>query len=429
MNWITSRLRLSPNDPFTEANVRLLFSAEGISILGSQVSHIALPLIAVDVIKASNGAIALLEAAFLLPFVFFSLPVGALLDRRTRRPVMVAMDLVRMAALLLIPLSYAIGALSMPVLYLTLFIVGTATLIFDVAAQSYLPELLRGPRLATANSRLMVIDSGASVVGPPIAGVIVGRLGGPLAVLIDSLSFLWSALLLRKLRHTETPPVIDAAAPTSRLRDEIREGLAWVLGHKHLRGNATAALLFNFFGAIANGAVIIAYGRRELFLPTELLGFILGAGVIGLLVGSFTAGRIAERIGVGRSIILGGILIPTMPLGLALISASMGPLLITILAIASQILAFFGAAIFHTNQVTYRQIVTPKHLLGRMNASMKWVMLAGIPLGAVVGAVIADTFGLRAALFAGAVGIIVAPIPLLLSGISSVVRQPEHADE
>ena len=429
MRNLFSRIRLAADDPFRDPNVRLLFSAEGISILGSQVSHIALPLIAVDVISASNGAIALLEAAFLLPFVFFSLPVGALLDRRTRRPVMVAMDLVRTAALLLIPLSYAISALSMPVLYLTLFIIGTATLIFDVAAQSYLPELLRGPRLATVNSRLMVIDSGASVVGPPIAGVIVGRFGGPIAVIIDSLSFLWSALLLRRLRHIETPPVVDAAAPTSRLRDEIREGLAWVLGHKHLRGNATAALLFNFFGAIANGAVIIAYGRRELFLPTELLGFILGAGVIGLLIGSFTAGRIAERIGVGRSIILGGFLLPTMPLGLALISAPMGPLLITILAIASQVLAFFGAAIFHTNQVTYRQIVTPKHLLGRMNASMKWVMLVGMPLGAVVGALIADSFGLRAALFAGALGIIVSPIPLLLSGISSVVRQPEHADE
>ncbi len=363
MRNLFSRIRLAADDPFRDPNVRLLFSAEGISILGSQVSHIALPLIAVDVISASNGAIALLEAAFLLPFVFFSLPVGALLDRRTRRPVMVAMDLVRTAALLLIPLSYAISALSMPVLYLTLFIIGTATLIFDVAAQSYLPELLRGPRLATVNSRLMVIDSGASVVGPPIAGVIVGRFGGPIAVIIDSLSFLWSALLLRRLRHIETPPVVDAAAPTSRLRDEIREGLAWVLGHKHLRGNATAALFFNFFGAIANGAVIIAYGRRELFLPTELLGFILGAGVIGLLIGSFTAGRIAERIGVGRSIILGGFLLPTMP------------------------------------------------------------------LGAVVGALIADSFGLRAALFAGALGIIVSPIPLLLSGISSVVRQPEHADE
>ena len=185
MNWIASRIWLSPDDPFTDANVRLLFGAQGISMLGSQISNIAFPLIAVDVIKASNGAIALLEAAFLLPFVFFSLPVGALLDRRTRRPVMVAMDLVRTAALLLIPLSYSIGAISMPLLYLMLFIIGTATLIFDVADQSYFPELLRGPRLAVANSRLMVMESGAGVVGPPIAGVIVGRLGGPLAVLID----------------------------------------------------------------------------------------------------------------------------------------------------------------------------------------------------------------------------------------------------
>jgi MFS family permease len=161
MSALFSRIRLAADDPFRDPNVRLLFGAQGISILGSQVSHIAFPLIAVDVISASNGAIALLEAAFLLPFVLFSLPVGALLDRRTRRPVMVAMDLVRTAALLLIPLSYATGALSMPVLYLTLFIIGTATLIFDVADQSYFPELLRGSRLAVANSRLMVMQSGA----------------------------------------------------------------------------------------------------------------------------------------------------------------------------------------------------------------------------------------------------------------------------
>ena len=114
MSALFSRIRLAADDPFRDPNVRLLFGAQGISILGSQVSHIAFPLIAVDVISASNGAIALLEAAFLLPFVFFSLPVGALLDRRTRRPVMVAMDLVRTAALLLIPLSYAIGGPTTP---------------------------------------------------------------------------------------------------------------------------------------------------------------------------------------------------------------------------------------------------------------------------------------------------------------------------
>lgn len=428
MSTLFSRIRLAVDDPFRDPNVRLIFGAQGISILGSQVSHIAFPLIAVDVIQASNGLIALMEGAFLLPFVIFSLPVGALLDRRTRRPVMVAMDYVRMGVLLLVPLSFVLNALSMPVLYVALFSIGLATLIYDVANQSYLPELLRGPRLAEANSRMMVIDSGASVAGPPIAGVIVGRLGGPLAIVIDSLSYLASALMLRQVQHVETPPqVVDGTART-RLRDEIREGLAWVLGHKHLRGNATAALLFNFFGAIANGAVMIAFGRRELLLPTELLGFILGAGVIGLLVGSILSRAISERFGVGRSIIFGGALIPVMPLGLALLDSSMGVVPITLAAIGAQIISFFGAALFHTNQVTYRQLVTPRALLGRMNASMKWVMLVGMPLGAVVGALIAEHYGLRAALYASAIGIVVAPIPLLLSGIARVIRQPEHAE-
>ena len=428
MIGLLSRLRLAADDPFRDADVRLLFGAQAVSILGSQVSHIAFPLIAVDVIQASNGSIVLLEAAFLMPFVLLSLPVGALLDRRARRPVMVLMDLLRTAALLIVPLSFMLNALSMPVLYVVLFIIGAGTLIYDVANQSHLPELLRGPRLAEANSRIMVIDSGASVAGPPIAGVIIGRFGGPLAIFLDSFSYLISALMLRKIKHVEVPPVVIEGAAPSRLRDEIRQGLHWVLTHPHLRGNAVAALLFNFFGAIANGAVLIAYGRRELLLPAELLGLILGAGVLGLLIGSLTARRIAARIGVGRSIILGGFLLPTMPLGFALLDVSMGVVALALLSVLFQVVAFFGAALFHTNQVTYRQLVTPKALLGRMNASMKWVMLIGMPLGAVVGSIIAEQFGLQAALYASAIGIIVGPIPLLFSGIASVRRQPEHTD-
>jgi MFS family permease len=428
MQTLLSRLRLGADDPFRDADVRLLFGAQAVSILGSQVSHIAFPLIAVDVIQASNGSIVLLEAAFILPFVLLSLPVGALLDRRARRPVMVLMDLLRTAALLIIPLSVLLNALSMPVLYLVLFIIGAATLIYDVANQSYLPELLRGSRLAEANSRIMVIDSGASVAGPPIAGVIIGRFGGPLAIFLDSFSYLISAAMLRRMKHVEVPPVSSQGAAPSRLRDEIRQGLHWVLTHPHLRGNALAALLFNFFGAMANGAVLIAYGRRELLLPAELLGLILGAGVIGLLIGSLTSRKIAARIGVGRSIILGGILLPSMPLGFALLDVSMGVVSIALFAVLFQVIAFFGAALFHTNQVTYRQLVTPKALLGRMNASMKWVMLIGMPIGAVVGSIIAEQLGLQAALYASAIGIIVGPIPLLFSGIASVRRQPEHTD-
>ena len=151
--------------------------------------------------------------------------------------------------------------------------------------------------------------------------------------------------------------------------------------------------------------------------------------MIGLVVGSSVAGAIAARFGVGRTIIVGGFILPTMPLGFALIDASMGSATITLLAVAVQVFAFFGAALFHVNQVTYRQLVTPNRLLGRMNASMKWLMLLGMPAGTLVGSIVAERVGLRAALFVGAIGVLVAPLPLLFSGIASVVRQPEHVAE
>lgn len=426
---------LPANDPIRDRNVALLFGAQGISSLGSQVSHVAFPLIAVDVIRASNGAIALMEAAFLLPFVLFGLPVGTLVDRRSRRPVMVAMDLVRMGALLIIPIAAAFGTLQMSLLYVVLFVVGSGTLIYDVASQSYLPSLLRGDGLAKANGRFMVIESTAGVVGPSIAGVAVGRLGGPIAIVVDSISYLVSAVMLRSVRHREASTakiVLSANTKTSQLRgfvSEMREGLRWVLTHPHLRGNAAAALLFNFFGGIASGPLLIAYARRELHLPAEAIGVILGGGIVGLVVGSVVAGSIAKRIGVGRTIIVGGFILPTMPLGFALIDASMGVPAIILIAVLVQVVAFFGAALFHVNQVTYRQLVTPQRLLGRMNASMKWLMLLGMPLGAVVGSIIAEGAGLRTVLFAGAAGVVIAPIPLLFSGIASVTDQPHGHHE
>lgn len=435
MSVIDRIRRIFPeSDPFRSSDILLLFGAQGVSSLGSQVSHIAFPLIAVDVIQASNGSIALMEGAFLLPFVLFGLPVGALVDRRARRPVLIATDLARMAALLAVPLAAATGTLQMPLLFVVLFIVGTGTLMYDVAHQSYLPSLLRGQGLATANSRLMVMESATGVIGPSLAGIAVARLGGALAIVVDSLSYLLSALMLRRVRHREEQrPAADPAQQNDEvrvgLRREMREGLSWVLRHPHLRGNAAAALMFNFFGGIASSPLLIAYARRELLLPPEAIGLILGGGVIGLVVGSSVAGAIAARLGVGRTIIVGGFILPTMPLGFALIDASMGSATITLLAVAVQVFAFFGAALFHVNQVTYRQLVTPNRLLGRMNASMKWLMLLGMPAGTLVGSIVAERIGLRAALFAGAIGVLVAPLPLLFSGIASVVRQPEHVAE
>ena len=375
-----TRLRLAVDDPFQNADVRLLFGAQGISSLGSQVSHIAFPLIAIDVINASNGSIALLELAYLIPFVLLGLPAGALLDRRTRRPVLIATDIARTGLLLIVPLCYVLNILSMPILLVVLFLIGACSLLYDVAHQSYLPAILRGPQLGVANGRLMAMESATGVAGPALAGLAVARL----------------------------------------------TGLAWVVQHPHLRGNALAARIFNFFGGLASGPLIIAYARRELALPTELIGFVIGAGTIGIVVGTIVNAKVVRWLGMGRTLVLGGFILPVMPLGFALLDRSMGVPLIAALAILTQFVAFFGAGLFHVNQVTYRQLITPARLLGRMNASMKTVMLLGLPLGALIGSVIAENFGLRAALFAGAAGIILGPLPLLASGIARVHAQPAH---
>jgi MFS family permease len=424
-----AQLRLAVDDPFRNADVRLLFGAQGISSLGSQISHIAFPLIAIDVINASNGSIALLELAYLIPFVLFGLPAGALLDRRTRRPVLIATDLARMVLLLVVPLCYVLNALSITILLAVLFLVGACTLVYDVAHQSYLPAILRGPQLGTANGRLMAMDSATGVAGPALAGLAVARLSGPIALVVDALSFLVSALMVRRVRHIEQEPSLTEREVEERsIWKEMREGLAWVVQHPHLRGNALAALIFNFFGGLASGPLLIAYARRELALPTELIGFVVGAGTIGIVAGTLINAKVVRWLGMGRTLVLGGFILPVMPLGFALLDRSMGVPLIAALAILTQFVAFFGAGLFHVNQVTYRQLITPARLLGRMNASMKTVMLLGLPVGALIGSVIAESLGLRAALFAGSIGIILGPLPLLTSGIARVHTQPAHTD-
>jgi len=423
-----ARFRLASDDPFRNSDIRLLFGAQGISSLGSQISHIAFPLIAIDVIHASNGAIALLELAFLLPFVLFGIPAGALLDRRTRRPVLIATDIARMALLLVVPAAYVAGALSMPILLVVLFFVGTCTLLYDVAHQSYLPAIIRGRQLAAANGRLMAMESATGVAGPALAGIAVGRLTGPFAIVLDSFSFLISALMVRRVRHAESQPEVTMQNDQKvSIWSEMREGAAWIWQHPHLRGNGLAALIFNFFGGVASSALIIAYFRRELELSTELIGICIGAGTIGLILSTTTNAMFVRRFGMGRTLIAGGFLLPSMPLFFALLDRSMGTPLIALIAVLTQFFALFGAGLFHLNQVTYRQLITPPRLLGRMNASMKTLMLLGLPLGAVVGSLVAENLGLRATLAVSALGVFVGPLPLLASGIARVRVQPEHS--
>jgi MFS family permease len=183
-----------------------LWTAETVSQLGTQVSVLAIPFVAIEILRASTFEIALLNVVEFLPFLLIGLPAGVWVDRLRRRPVMIAGDVGRAAALATIPLAYLAGVLTVVQLYAVGFVVGILTVFFDIAYQSYLPSVVARDQLQEGNAKLEISRAGAQVVGPGLAGILIGVLRAPIAVALDALSFLGSALFLVLIRRPEPPP-------------------------------------------------------------------------------------------------------------------------------------------------------------------------------------------------------------------------------
>jgi MFS family permease len=206
-----------------------LWSAQTISQFGSQVSQLALPLAAILVLDASAFEVALLGTVEFLPFLLFALPAGVWVDRLPRKPILVLGDVGRAVALASIPLAYAFDALTIWQLYVVGFVVGVCTVFFDVAYQSYLPSLVDRAQLVDGNSKLEVSRSAAALAGPGLAGVLIGALTAPYAILLDAISFVWSAGLLFRIRTEE---IVPAPTETPSMRRKLGEGLRYLLGHR-----------------------------------------------------------------------------------------------------------------------------------------------------------------------------------------------------
>jgi MFS family permease len=210
-----------------------LWAAQAISQVGTQVTLLALPLAAILVLDATATEVALLGAVEVLPFLLFTLPAGVWVDRLPRRPILVVTDLARAVALASIPLAYALDALTLPHLYAVAFVVGVLSVFFDVSYLSYLPSLVDRAQLGSANSKLEATRSAAQVVGPGTAGALVGAITAPVAILVDAVSYLLSAFLAWRIRRADRREA--QAASRGKLWPELREGLAYVLGHRYLR--------------------------------------------------------------------------------------------------------------------------------------------------------------------------------------------------
>ncbi len=413
---------------FRHRDFRQLWGAETVSQVGTQVSLLAIPLMAIKVLHATAFEVGALTAFEFAPFVIVGLPAGAIVDRMRRRPVMVVCDLGRAISLASLPLAHFFGWLTIWQLFAVVFANGVMTVFFDVAYMSILPSLVARDRIPEGNAKLEVSRSSAQVGGPGLGGLLVQWIGAVTAVVADASSFVGSALFLSRIRAKE--PEIERPAdgqPRTRLRSEIREGLAYVWHHAMLRPIAFCTATSNFFSSITQ-AVFVLYAVRELHYAAGTIGLVFVLGGTGAVLAALLVERISRVIGVGHSIVwsivggsLGGILI-----GVAPRHGAFG------FFVVGMFLGGFGAVVYNINQGSLRQAICPHRMQGRMNASMRFMVWGTMPFGALAGGALGTWIGLRPTLIVGGLGGLVAGLWVWFSPVRAVEAMPtldeEHAD-
>ncbi len=335
-----------------------LWTGDTISQFGSQISFLAIPLVAIKILVVTPFEIGLLGTIEFLPFIIFALPAGAWVDRLRRRPILIAGDLGRALSLASVPIAYQLGVLSIWQLYLVGFVNGVCTVFFDVAYQSYVPSLVERDQIVDANSKLEISRSAAQIGGPGMSGVLIGIVTAPIAIIGDALSFVVSAAAVFAIRKRESTPDRhhdEHGRRRGSMRSEIASGLRYVTGHRYLRSIAASTGWSNLFTTMAF-AVYLLYVVRILGMSEAAIGFVFAVGNIGTIVGAFAARPLANRLGVGRTIIL------------SMALAGPGTLLIAVaptenpipFLIGAGLLFGFAAMAYNINQVSFRQAITPR---------------------------------------------------------------------
>jgi MFS family permease len=402
------------------AAFRRFWIGQSISFVGSQVTELALPLTAVILLDASADQMGLLTALGFVPFLIVGLLAGVWVDRFRRRPILVATDLVSAVLVAIVPLAAIIGVLRIELLYAVVFILGFVGVIAPVAYQSFMPTLVGRERLVEANARMEASNSVAGIVGPGIGGALVQLLTAPIALVVDSVSYVVSALFISSIRIEEPPPIADK--DRAGIRDQIGEGLRLVAATPVLRALVACGSIHNFFSRMID-ALFVLYAVDGLGLGPAAIGLVFAAGGPGALLGALAVERLGGRIGVGRTIVVTQILTGVARL---LIPLAGGPawLAIAVLA-ASEFLLGFVRIAFNVSQVSLRLAITPDRMHGRVNATMRFIMWGVTPFGALAGGLLATTaLGLRGTLLIAAIGVLGAFVPLLVRPLRTVTSIP-----
>ncbi len=369
----------------------LLWIGQSVSQVGNQFTGLALPLIAVLTLDATAGEMGLLGAMGTLPFLLFGLLIGVWVDRHPRRPILLLADLGRGAIVAAVAALALVRLLGIPTLYVFAFLVGILTVFFDVSYQAYLPSLVDRSQLVEGNSKLETSNAMAAVGGPVLAGVVIQILSAPFAMIFDALTFFFSSGTLWRIRKVEPPK--EALVHGSVLHD-VKEGLAVIFRDRRLWSIAGCTGTSNFASGAIFVALLVFYAVRYLGMNAATLGVATGIGALGGIVGAVSGGAIAERLGVGPTIVASAFLFGLGPAGLLFATPATA---IPFIAIVTAVTAF-GSVIYNINQVSLRQALVPLRLQGRMNASMRFLVWGTLPIGSVVGGVLASVLEVRTAI-------------------------------
>jgi MFS family permease len=413
------RARISSNRDFMK-----LWAGETVSLVGTQITQFALPLVAILTLRANVFEVGVLSACRNIPVVLVSLFAGVWLDRRRRRPVLIACSLANAFLIGMIPVASALGLLSMNLLYLICILSGAVSVVFDVGVLSYVPSLVGRQHLADSNSRMQSSMSLAMVAGPGIAGVVVGVLTAPITLALDAASYVCSAFGLISIDTPEPAPEV----PDIRLSiwKSIGEGSQILLGNRVFRALLTQSATFNF---VQSGfiTIFVVYAVRDLQLSPLQLGMVLGAIAVGALCGSMIANRVRNKLGLGRTMLIGIVPATLCQLGV-LIPRGSDPASIIWLCVI-EICYGCGVLVFKVNSITLLQTMTPDRLLGRMNATYRLILFGTAPIGAVLVGVLGRAVGVHLTLI---ITVIVFVTPILWTPFSPVFRMtqmPSGPDE
>jgi len=395
---------------------RVYFSGQAISLVGDQVSLIALPLVGVLVLHATPAEMGYLTTAALLPNLIFSLHAGALVDRRgRRRQTMIAADLARAGLLATIPIAYAFDALTFAQLYAVGFLVGVASVMFNVSSSTLFISLVPREHFVEANSLENGSRAASYVGGPSLGGLVVQVLSAPAVLAVDAVSFVASALSLARISPAE--PEVEQVE-----RGHLTAGLRYVFGSPIARPGLAAVTTINFFNFIFF-ALFILYANRYLQVSPGVLGVVLGTGALGGVLGAFLTGRIVRRIGVGPAFVLGCVL---FPVPLVLVPLAGGPrwLVLGCLFLA-EFGSGFGVMLLDISFGSISAALVPHRLRARVSGSFNVVNYGVRPVGAFAGGVLGSAIGVRETLWIAVLGAIAGFLWLLPSPFPAMKELPE----